>query len=254
MEPHAPRLILVPTDFSAPSAQALRYGAALADRFGAHLLVIYADPFIPPIDFTISAAGTFALPREVMIEGAREQLQRFAEVNIPCSVPYDVRVVIDGAVDAIFTQASESGAELIIMGTHGRTGLRRLLVGSVTEAVMRLATVPVIVVREESKQNAAAMRRIVTIPRTSKEIAAAVMWASVLADADAAKYVEVPEGADAAAVARAGDADLLVIGVSSDKSERLIRHVGCPVLTVNRFAAARLPGVNIHEREPALTA
>ena len=46
MEPIAPKLILVPTDFSAPSAQALRYGAALAERFSAHLLVIYADPFL----------------------------------------------------------------------------------------------------------------------------------------------------------------------------------------------------------------
>lgn len=253
MEPHAPKLIVVPTDFSAPSAQALRYGAALAERFSAHLLVIYADLFMPPVDFTATAAATFDLSREEMVEAAREQLQRLAEENIPRTVPYDVRVVVSGPVDAIFAQASETGADLIVMGTHGRTGLRRLLVGSVAEAVMRLASLPVIVVHEESKLSAAAMRRIVSVPRSTKETVAAVRWARVLADAVAAGYVEVPVGADAAAVARAGDADLLVLGISDDHTERVIRQVRCPVLTVNRFAT-RKTGVNVDERVPAVTA
>lgn len=252
MEPNAPKLILVPTDFSAPSAEALRYGAALAERFGAHLLVIYADPFLPPVDYTL-AAGVFALPTDDMIEGAREQLQKFAEENVSTSVPYDVRVIVDGAVDAIFEQASQSGAQLIIMGTHGRTGLRRLLVGSVAEAVMRLASVPVIVVREGSKPGAAAMRRVVSLPPSTKEGSVATAYSYMLADS--AEFLEVPAGADAAAVAAAGDADLIVLGVSVDQhDERIIRHVACPVLTVNRFAAARLTGVKVHERERAITA
>lgn len=211
MEPNAPKLILVPTDFSAPSAQALRYGAALAERFSAHLLVIYADLFVPPVDYTISAAAVLDMPREEMIEGAREQLQTFAEVNIPRTVPYDVRVVVSAPVDAIFTQASETGADLIVMGTHGRTGLRRLLVGSVAEAVMRLARVPVIVVHEESK-----------------------------ASGVAAQYARI-----------LGDANLPAIEIGGNHEERVIRQYTGPVLTVNRFAAARMTGVNVDEREPA---
>lgn len=263
MEPIAPKLILVPTDFSAPSAQALRYGAALAERFSAHLLVIYADPFVPPVDFTISAAGMFDIPREELVEAAREQLQAFAETNISRSVPYDVRVLVSTAVDAIVTQASESGTNLIVMGTHGRTGLRRLLVGSVTEAVMRLAPVPVIVVHEESRLDAAAMRRIVSAPRSTTEAAVAVSFAGALADAEAAQYVEVPEGADAAEIARIGDADLIVLGIAEDRSiadslrgtmaERIAQHSACPALTVNRFAAARTLG-SAREHEPALSA
>jgi nucleotide-binding universal stress UspA family protein len=263
LEPNAPKLILVPTDFSAPSAQALRYGAALAERFSAHLLVIYADPFVPPIDFTTSAAGMFDIPREELVEAAREQLQTFAEINISRSVPYDLRVLVGTTVDAILRQASEAGAGLIVMGTHGRTGLRRLLLGSVTEALMRLAPVPVIVVHEESRLEAAAMRRIVSLPRSTAEAAAAATFAGLLVDAEAAQYVEVPSGADAAGIARAGDADLIVLGIAEDRSitdslrgtmaERIVQHSACPVLTVNRLAAALTMG-SIHEPEPAISA
>lgn len=51
MQPFRPRLILVPTDFNEPAADAVRYASALAARFDAHLFVVYADTFIPPIDF-----------------------------------------------------------------------------------------------------------------------------------------------------------------------------------------------------------
>lgn len=144
MEALEPKLILVPTDFSAPAAHALRYATSLAERFGAHLLVIYADTFTIPVDFTATAAASFDLPREAMIEEAREQLEGHAEQCISTRVPYDVRVVVDGPVAAIVGQARETGADLIVMGTHGRTGMRRLLMGSVTEAVIRVAPVPVL--------------------------------------------------------------------------------------------------------------
>src|ERR1051325_2135932 len=150
METLTPKLILVPTDFSAPAAHALRYAAALGARFGAHLLVIYADTFTPPVDFTLSAGGLFNVAQEDLIDAAREQLQAFAEANISADVPFDVRVIVGGPVDAIVGQVRESGANLIVIGTHGRTGLRRLLFGSVTEAVMRVAPVPVITVHENT--------------------------------------------------------------------------------------------------------
>ena len=262
MEPIAPKLILVPTDFSAPSAQALRYGAALAERFSAHLLVIYADLFALPVDLTISAAGAFNVSREELVEAARGQLRAFAAANISRTVPYDLRVLVGTPIDAIVAQVAETGADLIVMGTHGRTGLRRLLVGSVTEAVMRLAPVPVIVVHEESPLESAAMLRIVSVPRTTTEAAVAVSLAGAFADAEAAQYVEVPVGADAAEIARVGAADLIVLGITEDRSiadslrgtmaERIVQHSACPALTVNRFAAARNMG-SIHEHERAFS-
>lgn len=146
MESYQPRLILVPTDFSETAAHALRYASALGERLGAHLLVIYSDTFIPPIDFTTSAAGVFDFARDAMTDKAREDLQEHAEQNISSSVPFDLRVVIGTPFDAIMAQLDESGANLVVMGTHGRTGVRRLLFGSVTESVMRAAPVPVIAV------------------------------------------------------------------------------------------------------------
>lgn len=146
MKPFVPRLILVPTDLSDPAAHALRYASSLAERLGARLLVIYADPFIPPTDFTANTAGVFALSRDAMMREAREELQQHAEGNIRTSVPFDLRVIIGEPLDAIVAQVSESGADLVVMGTHGRTGMRRLMFGSVTEAVMRIVPVPVIAV------------------------------------------------------------------------------------------------------------
>jgi nucleotide-binding universal stress UspA family protein len=146
MEPYEPKLILVPTDFSEPAGHALRYASNLGDRFRAHLLVIYADPFIPPIDFTASAAGVFDFSQDEMAGKAREQLQAHAEENIDKRVPFDLRVMIGTPLKSILDQLRECGANLIVMGTHGRTGASRLMFGSVTESVMRFATVPVIAV------------------------------------------------------------------------------------------------------------
>jgi nucleotide-binding universal stress UspA family protein len=146
MEPYEPRLIVVPTDFSEPAAHALRYASALGERFGAHLLVIYSDPCIPAIDFTASAAGVFDFARDATADHARDELQAHAKQNIGARVPFDLRLMIGAPVTSILDQVRESGADLIVMGTHGRTGLSRLMFGSVTESVMRFATVPVIAV------------------------------------------------------------------------------------------------------------
>lgn len=130
MESLVPRLILVPTDFSAPASHALRYASALGERFGAHLLVIYADPFSPPAEVNASGTGAFTAARDVMIDEAREQLELHAERNISTNVPYDVRVIVGHPLDAITEAARESGANLVVMGTHGRSGISRELVAA----------------------------------------------------------------------------------------------------------------------------
>ena len=146
MEPQGLRLILVPTDLSEPAAHSLRYASALGERLGARLLVMYADSFIPPTDFTATTAGVFHLSRDAMLVTARRDLANHAARNVSPHVPFDLRVVVDEPLDAIVAQLRESGADLVVMGTHGRTGVSRLMFGSVTEAVMRVASVPVIVV------------------------------------------------------------------------------------------------------------
>jgi len=167
MQPFQPKLIVVPTDFSEPAAHALRYASALADRFGSHLLVIHA------------AVNAFS--QSEMIEETRERLEIHAEQNINPRVPYDARVVVDSPVNAIIEQACDAGADLIVMGTHGRTGVRRLLVGSVTEGVIRSATTPVIAVNSTTAEIAGVHKVLcpVTFTAGSRE---ALRYAADLTD------------------------------------------------------------------------
>jgi len=237
METLTPKIILVPTDFSAPAAHALRYAAALGERFGAHLLVIYADLFSPPVDYTIGGAGTFHLPQEDMIEAAREQLQAFAETNINTGVPCNVRVVLDTPISAILAQVRKSGANLIVMGTHGRTGLRRLLFGSVTEAVLNVAPVPVIAVHEDTPE--VAPMHVIAGNQSTEVGRAAMQYAAILAGGGKPRFIEVPEGDDLILRARSEGADLIALGVSAERhrEERIVQHSNCAVLVVNALAA-----------------
>ena len=146
MTTSTPTRILVPTDFSETAGHAVRYASNLARRLGAHLTVLYADLFPAPVDFTATIGGWEEFSVENMKARAEEDLQRTAGTNVHPTVAYETLVRVDTPLDGILATARETGAELIVMGTHGRTGVRRLIIGSVTEAVMRLAPVPVIAV------------------------------------------------------------------------------------------------------------
>jgi len=266
MESLVPRLILVPTDFSAPAAHALRYASALAEKFDAHLLVIYADLFMVPVDFMASPAGAFDAARGVMIDEAHEQLLAHAEQCIGRGVPYDTRVVVNRAAEAISDQARETGADLIVMGTHGRTGVRRLLLGSVTEAVMRAAKVPVIAVNPRTTERATvetilcavdytpacadALRRAAAIaPNAGIVLVHAVEkigecfdelprlreWIPAeLVDRCELKLIRTGNmsAAEIVAFSKDIDADMIALGLASDRSlAKIVQHSNCPVLT-----------------------
>jgi nucleotide-binding universal stress UspA family protein len=151
--------ILVPTDFSETADHALRYASDLARALGANLTLVYADPFVPPIDYTATVGGWDEFSFVNLQARAQDQLSITAQANIHPSVPYNVAIRVAPSFDGILTEARVSGADLIVMGTHGRTGVRRLIIGSVTEAVMRYAKIPVIAV----PQHAAASASIRTI-------------------------------------------------------------------------------------------
>lgn len=153
MERLEPKLILVPTDFSDSAAHALRFATALGERFGAHLLVIFADEFIPPVDFTAVPAGSFSVSRDAIIQETAEQLTTWTTKELgPRTLPCQTRLVIDRTVEGIADTVRTTGADLVVMGTHGRAGVRRLLFGSVTEAVMRTVPVPVIAVNRSTSE------------------------------------------------------------------------------------------------------
>ncbi len=136
------RRILSPTDFSSCSRRALQYACMLATALGAELHLLHAVLFGEPAG--ADAEGT-ASTGELL---AREAEHLRAEAG---STALDLRQVerrgySPGVV--ILEYAAEINAELIVLGTHGRRGAARLLVGSVAEEVIRYANCPVLTVRE----------------------------------------------------------------------------------------------------------
>lgn len=137
--------ILFATDFSPASEAALKYGTALARDSGALLLIAHVEELPMPY-----AGGEmyFAQP-----EYPNPEVKKMLEAIVPLdkNVRYEHRLVMGTAADDIVRVANEEGADLIVIGTHGRTGLMRVLMGSVAESVMRLATCPVLTVKQASK-------------------------------------------------------------------------------------------------------
>ncbi len=135
------KTILVTTDFSANSAVAVRPAIEIACKFGGRLVLIHA----------LEGASTEprAAAEELAELGAmaREQLQEFGAKEIGTEAPWTSEVVFGPAYLAITDAAQRHRADLIVLATHGRTGLVHLLLGSVAERVARMATCPVLTVR-----------------------------------------------------------------------------------------------------------
>lgn len=150
MQPFQSNLFLVPTDFSQIATGALQYAGSLAGRCGARLQVIFADPFLPPPYFSTRQAEEIAAVSEQSKHLAREQLARYVQEHLGASVQAEAQVVQDYPVRAIMTAADQYNADMIIMGTHGRSGWSRLMLGSVTEKVLRETRRPVLTVRPQA--------------------------------------------------------------------------------------------------------
>jgi nucleotide-binding universal stress UspA family protein len=134
--------ILHPTDFSEYSAAAFRYACSLAETTGARLILLHVHE-------TASVVFGDLYPVPVDLATARETLQgQLLDVVPPIpTIPVERHVVEGYAAEEIVRFAEEHHCDLIVIGTHGRTGLRRLLLGSVAEKVLRKAPCPVLTVR-----------------------------------------------------------------------------------------------------------
>jgi nucleotide-binding universal stress UspA family protein len=180
MEAFRPKHILVPTDFSETATVALQHAASLATHFGSHLSVLYADTFLPPIDVAAVPAFPYSGEIDERVRAAETRLADYAKKHLPAGLDCDVRVAVDSPVEAILSHTSEAGIDWIVMGTHGRSGFKRMILGSVTEAVIRKSDRPVLAVRETEK-SAGAYQRILCPVTYSEEARVAAEYAAVLA-------------------------------------------------------------------------
>ena len=135
------RTLLVTTDFSANSAVAVRPALAIAQRFGARIVLVHVIE-APGTDRGHASKDAF----RALADMAREQLEEFGGREIGEKVPWTPEVAVGPAPLAITDAAKRCEADLIVVATHGRTGVLHLLLGSVAERVVRTATCPVLTV------------------------------------------------------------------------------------------------------------
>ena len=130
--------ILCPIDFSTPGKAALELATSLARQRGATLLIVHVEE--PPI---VYSEGELYYG---MIEPDRTALETMLREVVPTdpAVSYEHRLVTGTPATAIVELAEAEAVEMIVLPTHGRTGLARLLMGSVAEAVVRKAKCPVL--------------------------------------------------------------------------------------------------------------
>lgn len=144
--------ILAPTDFSQAAALSVRAAAALARELGAKLTLVHVhdpDALRPPATIGWSATQQQRLEEEI----EQTVSASFAELRSAHLEGVDAEQVIlkdPSPPRAICGYAEKIGADLIVIATHGRTGVKHLLIGSVAERVVRLASCPVLTLRSSS--------------------------------------------------------------------------------------------------------
>lgn len=156
--------IVCPLDFSENSRQALKAAAEFAEELSARLILIHVVPPVPvsadtpPVTTGYNAPvglGTFNVKEYIahLRKDAEEKLAGTVREQVPDSVDSETAVLSGGhEADEINRFAEKRDADMIIISTHGRTGLKRLFFGSVAEKVIRQAEKPVLTIRSYSKE------------------------------------------------------------------------------------------------------
>lgn len=137
--------VLFPTDFSHASDAALEHAQALAKQRQARLVILHVEE--PPLAYG-GGELYYGLP-----EPSSERIMKMLEDVRPsdASVEFTHKLTMGDPAAEIVRIAAEENADMIVLGTHGRTGMSRLLMGSVAEAVVRRSPCPVLVYRETAK-------------------------------------------------------------------------------------------------------
>jgi len=183
--------ILLATDFSEPSQRALTVALALSRRYGSELLVVHAIPSAPkgpvPLD---------PLPLELdreQIESEKE-MRTFADAAENSGVSYRTTIAHGRVWDVISEEMTRNQTDLLVLGTHGRSALKKLALGSVAEEVLRLADCPVLTVGPKvapAGSRIAELRTVLFATDFGPASARALPYALALAEESGARLVVV---------------------------------------------------------------
>ncbi|MEJ2194975.1 MAG: universal stress protein [Ignavibacteriaceae bacterium] len=143
--------VLVPIDFSDYSKIALKYAVDFAQKFNAEMFLVYVvEPVIYPPDFSMGQIAIPSVNTEWDIK-AKEELDNLADSEIPDGVKVKTTIKTGKPFLEIIETASEEDVDLIIIATHGHSGMEHILFGSTAEKVVRKAPCPVLTLREPIK-------------------------------------------------------------------------------------------------------
>ena len=143
--------ILYPTDFSDPSYEALKAANELALHFSAELCVLHV---VTPVSRApADPSGSDLLILQEMEKAARESLEEIVKRRIPKELLVRQIVVLGAAAEEIIQISEKEKVDLIVIATHGQTGWRHFVFGSVAEKVVRLAPCPVLTIRAPHEED-----------------------------------------------------------------------------------------------------
>lgn len=141
------KTIVFATDFSESSDYAFEYAKSLNQKFGSKIVVVHV--INEPVDlrgFYVPHISFDKLEEEIEA-GANKMMEKFCRTHLKELAPYETFVIPGIPHDEIIKKAEEVHADMIVLGTHGRTGLDHVLFGSTAEKVVRKSTIPVLTIR-----------------------------------------------------------------------------------------------------------
>ena len=142
--------VLCPVDFSDDSKVALAYAADIVRAAGGELLVLHVvEPILYPVEYGMAPVPTVDL-ESTATANARMKLEELVTEEVTAGVSVSTKVIFGRADTQVCDFASEGDFDLIVLATHGLTGLKHLLLGSVAERVVRHAPCPVLTVKKKS--------------------------------------------------------------------------------------------------------
>ncbi len=186
-----PQRVLCPVDFSPQSGAALRVAGGLAAAFGAELTVLHASQIEVPLYFTVAQVAALKAQLRKSAKASRTYLENFAARHLPAGSLYSLSLPEGDPVAEIMKASKQSQGGLLVMGTHGRTGLSRIRLGSVMESVFRQMTGPIVTVGPQVKLTAGLgkIRRVLAPVDFSEPSREAFGYAAALAEKTGSELV-----------------------------------------------------------------
>ena len=179
--------IVCPTDFSDSAAAAFAESVRLARWFGAKVTVLHVMPLAVPIEGGAGYIPIPALSDQEVRKAKLVEIRRFVDGTEHTGVPIETVCREGDPCGEIREAVRRTGADLVVMGTHGRSGFKRLVLGSVTEAVLRDAPAPVLTVHQNDARRKGLYRRILCATDISEMAGPTVAFAMALADEGATR-------------------------------------------------------------------